>query len=76
MGSLYLGQGVEEHDLPGCVGQYSQIQHGLFVAPGDRVAQHLAFMDCTQAFRDPQISAEVGWKSVDMNIGERARAAS
>jgi hypothetical protein len=69
LGDLYLGQGVEEHDLPGCVGQYSAVEHGLFVAPEDRAAQHLAFMDCTQGFRDPQLSPSASWKSVDMNIG-------
>lgn len=69
LGDLYLGQGVEEHSLPGCVGQYSAVEHGLFAAPGDRTAQHLAFMDCTQGFRDPQLSIETGWRSVDMSIG-------
>lgn len=69
MGERYLGSGIMESDLPGCVVQNSQLEFGLNTAPRDRLAQHLGFEDCTQGFRDnTPVSRHTNWRSVDMNI--------
>ena len=68
-GERYLGSGIMESDLPGCVVQNSQLQFGLNTAPGDRLAQHLGFEDCTQGFRDnTPVSRHTNWLAADMNI--------